>query len=166
MVISIEQEAIVFLTSVTGGLVIGLVYDLCRCIRKILKSNKGITFFLDIIFWITSAGICFYFLNFSNEGEIRGFIFIGFLLGIILYFLVVGNKFVNIIYFIFQKIYNIIVFVIKIILIPIKIIFKILLFIFKPFNKIFRFSKNKCNITLNILTKDIKKGFNIIRHKK
>jgi len=99
---SIKVQGYIFLTSIYGGLIIGFVYDIYRVLRYFLKPKKIATFFEDLTFWIFASLIIFYILIKSNWGEIRGYIFIGFLVGTILY-LKIGSK---IIYPILLKIFK------------------------------------------------------------
>lgn len=82
---SLQGQIYIFLATLIGGLVIGLSYDLYRLFRYYFKPKRVKTFIQDLIFWLFLSLAIVLFINRVNEGEFRGFIFIGFTLGIILY---------------------------------------------------------------------------------
>lgn len=148
MSISIHQETYAFAISLLGGVSIALIYDILRAIRMMMKSNKKVIHLFDIIFWIIAAGMSFYFINIGNDGQIRGFMFIGLIIGWTIYFFIVGKKLVNVICFILNKLFKLMEVIFKIITIPFKFIFKFLAFlitflIINPFKSLFRKNINK-----------------------
>lgn len=85
---SLMLELHIFLTSIYGGIIVGLVYDLYKSLRYLSKPSKIITYIGDFLFWIIMSYIFFYTLVKINWGEIRGYILFGFFLGIIIYMIV------------------------------------------------------------------------------
>lgn len=83
----VASQAYIFLCSVVGGIVIAFIYDLFRIRRKAVKAGNVITYLEDLLFWLIVAIIIFAVVYFSNDGEIRGYIFLGTVLGVILYML-------------------------------------------------------------------------------
>lgn len=75
----------IFLGSIYGGLIAGFVYDLYKTIRYYSKPSKFRTYLGDLLFWIILSILFFYILLKINWGEVRGYIIIGFLFGIVLY---------------------------------------------------------------------------------
>lgn len=90
MPIPVSSQALIFLYSVVGGAAIAFVYDVFRIKRKAVKTSNFITYIEDIIYWIIVAIIMFLVLYYGNEGEIRGYIFIGAIIGAILYALLLS----------------------------------------------------------------------------
>jgi spore cortex biosynthesis protein YabQ len=155
---SIKVQGYIFLTSIYGGLIIGFVYDIYRVLRYFLKPKKIATFFEDLTFWIFASLIIFYILIKSNWGEIRGYIFIGFLVGTILY-LKIGSKIVYpILLKIFKFISTLVYEFIKLILLPFRVVKKKLS---PKTRKIKRLRK-----ILPEVMEDIKDHWYIIRKKK
>lgn len=74
-----------FLTSIYGGLISGFIYDIYKTKRYYSKPNKFITYLEDLLFWIIIAFIFFFVLIKVSWGQIRGYILIGFVLGIFIY---------------------------------------------------------------------------------
>ena len=65
------------------GIVIGILFDIFRILRKSFKTADWITCLQDILFWILSGGIMLFSIFTFNNGEIRSYVFIGILLGIV-----------------------------------------------------------------------------------
>ena len=83
---SLILEIHIFLTVIYSGLMAGFIYDLYKAIRYFLRPNKIITYLGDLLFWTAIASIFFYTIIKTNWGEIRGYILLGFFLGIIIYY--------------------------------------------------------------------------------
>jgi len=110
-----------------SGIAIGIFFDIFRILRKSFKTPDIITYIEDVIFWILT-GIFFLFVLFKfNNGEIRSYVIIGLLFGIILYMLTISK------YFIKANV-AIIKLIKKVIIYPIKLIWNLLNKIFKPFS--------------------------------
>ncbi len=82
---SVQNQAYVFLTTLYGGIIIGFTYDIYRIFRYFSNPKKFITFIEDLIFWIIVSIIALIILFFSNWGEVRGFVFLGFVSGALIY---------------------------------------------------------------------------------
>ena len=120
------NQAYLFLIFILNGLLIGIVFDIFRILRRSFKTPNIITYIEDALFWIISVSIILYSLFVFNNGEIRGFIFIGLLFGIALYMLFISKTIIKIFVKIVTFIKNIIYTIFKIIAFPIKKVGKIL----------------------------------------
>jgi len=133
------NQAYIFACSVVGGIIAALLYDLFRIKRKTIKTGIIATYIEDFIYWVLVSIIMFLLLYFSNDGEIRGFIFLGALLGVVLYVLLLSRIVTGLILFIIKIIKKVIKLIIKILSIliftPLKFILNIIL---KPFKFIFK----------------------------
>ena len=125
----IINQAQLFFIFITNGILIGLLFDFFRISRKVIKTNNFTTYIEDIIFWILTGIIILYSVFVFNNGELRFFMFLGVMIGSILYMLFISKYIIKI----NIKIINIIKNFLKIILIPIQFISKIIRRIFmKP----------------------------------
>lgn len=105
------------------GIIIGVFFDIFRILRRSFKTPDIITYIEDILFWIFT-GVFFITVLFKfNNGEIRSYVLLGLIFGIIVYMLIISKYFIKI----NTKIIKIIK---KILAYPIKIILKII----KPFS--------------------------------
>lgn len=138
---TIKFQLYIFLTSIYSGMIAGLVYDLYRVTRYYLKPNKIATGIEDLLFWIGEALIFFYIFHKSNWGELRGYIFIGFFLGGVIYIKVLSRVLFNLL----LKIINGIIFILKWIFYVVKFPFRkgksVLLPVLKKINRMKRIPK-------------------------
>lgn len=129
----IENQAFIFMVFIINGILIGLLFDFFRIMRRTFKTNNIITYIEDFIFWILTGIILLYSIFTFNNGEIRIYMFLGVLLGITLYMLSISSYVIKINVKIINFIKMIIAKTIEIILYPIKLLLKILKSIFyKP----------------------------------
>lgn len=145
MPISIGNQAYIFLYSVLSGMLIAFIYDVFRIKRKAIKTGNIGIYFEDLIYWVIVATIMFGMVYLSNDGEIRGYIFIGVVIGISLYVLVFSKIIIKTALIIIRLIYKISKFVWKILSFPIIVLLKIisipLRLLYKIFNNIFKIVK-------------------------
>ena len=64
---------------------IAFVYDIFRILRKVVRTGGIAVFVQDILFWLIACIIMFISIYRSNDGELRGFLFLGAFLGAVLY---------------------------------------------------------------------------------
>jgi spore cortex biosynthesis protein YabQ len=140
--IPVSSQALIFLYSVIGGMAIAFVYDVFRIKRKTIDTSNFLTCIEDLLYWIIVAIIMFLVVYFGNEGEIRGYIFIGAIIGAVLYILLFSRIIMKIFLVIINIISVILKAVWKVVSCPFKIIFKILWipigFFLRQLRKIFR----------------------------
>jgi len=152
--ISVANQAYVFLCSVAGGIIIAFIYDVFRIKRKAVRTRSLVIQFEDLIFWIIVAVVMFGVVYYSNEGEIRGYIFIGTIIGVILYVLLLSNIIMKVSLFILKIIYRILKGIWIVVSFPFKILFKVFSIPMQFFLKISRKGVRRArNITRNRLTK-------------
>lgn len=152
---NLGDEFYIFLMAINYGLIIGVIYDLYRTFRYYTKPKKKLSLLEDLFLWIIITLIFFVFLVNNTDGVIRGFVFIGFLIGSIIYIKIISKYNFPILIKIFNLIFEIINEIIRIIVYP----FKFILNILKP-------STNKILNLFSFVFKDIKKYFKIMSNKK
>lgn len=86
----VSGQLMLFIVSIIIGIVMGVLFDIFRVIRKIVHHHSLTVQLEDIFYWILCALIGFYILYICNYAEIRVYVFIGMLLGSILYFCTVS----------------------------------------------------------------------------
>ena len=126
----INAQLYLFLIFILNGLLIGLLFDFFRILRKAIKTSDLITCIEDIRFWILTGLIILYTIFTYNNGEIRLFMFMAITIGIILYMLLISKFIMEISLKIINFVKKIISIIINIIKIPIKLLIKLI-------NKIF-----------------------------
>ena len=124
------------------GIIICLGYDVLRVYRKVYDFSSLGIFFQDVIFSVLAAFVVFIFLLGVTNGEMRGYIFLGLLIGFVVSRLTLSRIWFLSLRFVLSKI---------------KLIFSLVSgFIYKAFDKIegyvTTFSKN-CIKTIKKLLK-------------
>lgn len=76
-----------FIIFIFIGIILSLIYDLFRILRKTYHTPDIITYLEDICFWLISGITLLYSIFEFNNGKIRGYIFIGLFFGIFIYIL-------------------------------------------------------------------------------
>ena len=134
------NQTYLFIVFTIVGIIIGILFDIFRILRKSFKTKDIVTYIEDVLFWIlTGIIILFSMYKFSN-GELRFFMIIGIIMGTLMYMISFSKYVIKISVFIINIIKTIIVY-------PIKVIEKILKkIIFRPiFIICINFKKNFIN---------------------
>ena len=124
----VENQAYLFLVFTLTGIVIGLLFDFFRALRKSIKTVDFVTYIEDILFWTLTGILILYNIWYFNNGEIRIYMFLGIIMGVLIYSLILSSIFTKVITFILKKIFTILE-------LPFKRIISV-------FNKIFAIIKN------------------------
>lgn len=104
------------------GLIINFLFDIFRALRKSFKTKNVLVFLEDIVFLCMSGCIFFRSLIVFNNGEIRLFIVLSTIIGILIYSLTISSHCVIIITVILKSCKKIVNFLLKIIFLPFFII--------------------------------------------
>lgn len=120
------NQAYLFLIFTINGVIIGILFDTFRILRKSFKTNDIFTYVEDILFWILTGIILLYSIFTFSNGEIRFYMFIGIFLGCIIYMLLISKYFIEINVKIILSIKKVI-----------SIIFSPIIYIIKIFKKLF-----------------------------
>ena len=141
----VTNQALLFLIFIINGIIIGLIFDFFRILRKSFKTYDGITYLEDFLFWIITGFILLYSIFTFNNGEIRLYMFLAVIMGGIIYMILFSNiiiktnvKIINILKSLVKMIFSILIFPFKQIL---KLVKKIDLF------KNFKLHLKKLSIT-------------------
>jgi len=124
MILSISSQVYAFLLSVAGGMAIALAYDAFRILRRAVKTGSVATAIQDLLYWLMVAAIMFLTVFYSNDGELRAYLFFGVLLGLILYALLLSKIVMVSSLFVIRIITIVVKALVKFISYPIKFIIK------------------------------------------
>ena len=127
-----NQINILFIFAITG-MCMGILFDFFRIQRRVFKTYDFVTYVQDILFWIISGIILIFVTMKYTDGELRSYMIIGIILGIMLYLKLISKYFIKINT-------TILSFFIKLIKIP-----------FKPFKKIYEIIKKSWKKRNNML---------------
>lgn len=131
----ILEEVYIFLATLYGGIVIGFIYDLYRIFRLILRPKKIATFIEDFIFWMVISVAALWVLIFSNDGQLRFYNFLGFILGALLYNKMLSKFVIRNMVWILRGIRKIFKFIGRILLMPVRALMNILYIPYKSIKK-------------------------------
>lgn len=129
-----QNQGYVFLICILSGALIGIFFDIFRIYRKSFKTPDFITYLQDITFWVLTGLFVLYVVFKFNNGELRWYIFLGIILGMILYILIFSKHFIKINVIIISFVKKIVIKLFEFVLIPICFLKKL---IFKPISFIF-----------------------------
>ena len=123
----VSNQSILFLTSVQIGVLMGVLFDLIRIFRKLLKHPNFLVQIEDMLYWVVCGFMGFYMLYVCNYAEIRPYIFIGIILGAVFYFLTFSIIFMKIATLMINYIKALVKKIIKCIISPLKALLKALM---------------------------------------
>lgn len=84
----IYQELFCLFIFIVTGVIVSILFDIFRILRRSFKTADWLTCLQDILFWILAGFVILFSILKFNNGEIRSYIFFGIALGILLYMLV------------------------------------------------------------------------------
>lgn len=90
------QQLYAFGMTVAAGITAGLVFDLYRLARRHLRPNPGMSWLMDLLFWLVLTPVVFALLLLSNWGELRFYVLLGLASGLVLYFGLFSHPVLNI----------------------------------------------------------------------
>lgn len=142
-----QNQAYLFIVFSLTGVVIGLLFDFFRILRRSFKTSNIITYFEDVLFWILTGVLILYNVWYFNNGEIRIYMFLGIIMGVLIYMLTLSNIIISLL----SKILNSIV---KVLELPFRTLFSIFHKFFTVIMKIFNNFSKKLKIKKGKMVKD------------
>ena len=150
-----NNQLCVFLIYVVSGIGISIFFDIFRVLRKSIKTSNFITYIEDAIFWIIVGLFLIWEIFTISYGELRSYIFIGLLIGVILYLTTISKYFIKINVKILNFFKSIILKIINIL----KIIYKFILKIINPIYNLIKKPINFIIINLSKIYKNVNTSF-------
>lgn len=80
------SQILAFVVMVGAGLVVGLMFDVYRVIRVLVRPRAVGGVLMDLAFWVVTTPALFVMLLIGNWGELRLYVFLGVGLGLFVYF--------------------------------------------------------------------------------
>lgn len=131
-------QADLFYIFILTGILLGVLFDVFRILRKSFKTSDLITYIEDVVFWILAGFLLFYTVYKFNNGEIRSYVLLGIALGFTAYLIIFSKIFIKINVSIIMFVKNICIQIAKFMLYPLKLILNLLRKLFlKPISFIF-----------------------------
>ncbi|MFD1068164.1 spore cortex biosynthesis protein YabQ [Oceanobacillus locisalsi] len=106
---TLSTQFLTLLTMIVSGFYLGVIQETFRRFTVYWKGRLFLTYFLEILFWMTQAGILFYILYRVNQGELRVYIVLACLLGFSVYQALAKQTYKNVLEYaiqVFKTIYR------------------------------------------------------------
>lgn len=137
---TVEFQSFVFMFTVYGGIIIGILYDIYRVLKGSRKGDKFITSIWDIMFLAAAMLVVLWALFSSNYGDIRAYVFIGFIVGFFLYDKILSRIAVAVFMFIKRNVVFFFKTTNNIMILPFKFLFNLLWY---PLSRIWKYFREK-----------------------
>ena len=118
-----------FIYFIITGMILGIIFDIFRILRKSFKTSDIVTNIQDILFGLITGIVLLSSIFLFNNGELRLYLFIGIIFGAIIYLLSISKYFIKINILIISFIKKVIFLITKPFVILLKFIKKLF---FKP----------------------------------
>lgn len=142
-----QNQAYLFIVFSLTGVIIGLLFDFFRILRRSFKTSNIITYFEDVLFWILTGVLILYNIWYFNNGEIRIYMFLGIIMGGLIYMLTLSNIIISLLS-------KILILIVKVLELPFKTLFSIFYKFFTVIMKIFNNFPKKLKIKKGKMVKD------------
>ena len=142
-----QNQAYLFIVFSLTGVIIGLLFDFFRILRRSFKTSNIITYFEDVLFWILTGVLILYNIWYFNNGEIRIYMFLGIIIGVLIYMLTLSNIIISLLS-------KILISIVKVLELPFKTLFSIFHKFFTVIMKIFNIFSKKLKIKKGKMVKD------------
>ncbi len=119
---TVQFQSYVFSYSVYGGVLIGILYDIYRVLRGRRRNELLITSLWDVLFLLSVFGVVVWAVFSSSYGDIRGYVFIGFVVGFYLYEKLLGRIAAGLFYFLIRTVSGFLKKTNNILVLPIKLV--------------------------------------------
>ena len=116
----VNTQTLLFIKAIEIGILLGMFYDLIRIFRKIIKHPNWMLQLEDALYWMICIAITFGILYVHNFAQLRFFVFVGMILGAILYLCTFSILFMKIATWLINLIQRFILWLVHLVLIPIR----------------------------------------------
>lgn len=83
--IPLSQQFMGFGLAIALGILIGILFDFYRISNCLLRPPIMVTRISDLLFWLLMTAVVFYSLLLGNWGEVRAYIILGLIFGLIIH---------------------------------------------------------------------------------
>lgn len=89
-------EIYIFCSSIMLGIIMAIAYDVLRIFRRIIKRGLVLVAIEDVIALSIASIITFNMIFTNNSGNVRSYILVGIIIGILLYMVSISKFFVGV----------------------------------------------------------------------
>ena len=162
---TVQFQSYVFSFTVYGGVLIGILYDIYRVLKGAKRSEGLITSLWDVVFLAGVLMIAIWTIFSSNYGELRSYVFIGFLVGFFLYEKILSRIAYALFYFFTKSIVSFFKTTNSALLLPFKFLYNLLWYPLAKTGKTIKDQKTKLKKLKKlpqIIARDSKKYYSLI----
>ncbi|MBE7044284.1 MAG: hypothetical protein E7397_02045 [Ruminococcaceae bacterium] len=127
MILTISEQATVFLQMILLGVGSGILFDCFRALHRTVFRGVVSVGISDFLFWMSETGLIGAGIYLLHSGSLRFFVILGLVLGQILYFLLVSRVVCTIFVWFIGRLLKIFKVFFKILLTPAQLLYKILI---------------------------------------
>lgn len=138
-----QNQAYLFLVFSVTGVIIGILFDFFRILRRSIKTIDIITYIEDILFWVLTGLLILFNIWYFNNGEIRVYMFLGIIIGNLIYMSTLSAIIIGI----FSKVLQMLIKILEIPFETINLFFRKIITIFAKIPN--KFQNKKGNLTNN-----------------
>jgi spore cortex biosynthesis protein YabQ len=84
--VSLHTQFLTLSLMAASGVLLGIGFDTIDLLTRQFSLRRWITAIMDLGYWLISTLFVFQVLVYANEGQVRVFIFIGLLVGVVVYY--------------------------------------------------------------------------------
>jgi spore cortex biosynthesis protein YabQ len=84
--VQVDSQLYTFIITIATGILLGVLFDCYRVLRGTFRPRAVMTWVTDLLYWLIATVIVFLALVVSNWGELRFYVFLGIVSGVILYY--------------------------------------------------------------------------------
>jgi spore cortex biosynthesis protein YabQ len=84
--VQVDNQLYTFIITIATGILLGVLFDCYRVLRGTFSTKVVMTWVTDLLYWLIATVIVFLALIVSNWGELRFYVFLGIVSGVILYY--------------------------------------------------------------------------------
>lgn len=92
----VDVQLLFLVGALSSGVIAGLFFDIYRRMRRFLRPGFLLTALGDLAYWTLMALMTFYIIYKINYGQVRGYLFLGFAIGLLVYSSAVSPYFIRI----------------------------------------------------------------------
>lgn len=126
MTVSVSNQIFVFLSCVLLGMILGLLFDVFRIVRRTTPAGTVATATEDMLFWLLAALLVFLALLFLNDGQSRIFEWLGIAIGGMLYLSVFSRLVIAASMHVIHALKTVFRWILFLLLFPVRLLFRIL----------------------------------------
>lgn len=156
MILSMSNQAMLFLTAIILGLFVAFVYDILRIFRRTIAHAVIFIHLEDLLYWLFVSFIVFYVMLYKNYGEIRAFLLLGAALGMLFYFLTISRFVIGISMTVIHFFQKVLTATLNLMLFPVKLVIKLFSYPARACKKYLKKTKSYAKIKNTKLRNELK----------